>query len=250
MEIFILICTLFIIGSLVGWIIEVFFRRIFTAKKWINPGFMVGPYLPLYGFGVLILYFIMQIPLNTGIDFWNYFIKIIIIGVAMTLIELIAGLIFIKGLNIKLWDYSNRWGNFKGIICPLFSLLWLIVGTLYAFFVDPLLVKGINWLGDNIIYSFFIGILIGMVIVDFAYSLHLGVRIKKANADFAVKFDEFKSYIRVEQGKKSLSFFTPRFKKDNLKLHDQIEEFKEKRDKALLEYREKKEAKKLQKKKK
>lgn len=248
MEIFILICTLFIIGSLAGWIIEVFFRRIFTAKKWINPGFMVGPYLPLYGFGVLILYFIMQIPLNTGIVFWNYAIKIIIIGVAMTLIELIAGLIFIKGLNIKLWDYSNRWGNFKGIICPLFSLLWLIVGALYAFFLDPLLVQGITWLGDNIIYTFFIGILIGMVIVDFAYSLHLGMKIKNANEGFAVKFDEFKSYIREQQGKKSISFFTARFIKDNTKLREQLEEYKQKREKALLEYRQKKEAKKLDKK--
>ena len=38
----------------------------------------------------------------------------------MTLIELIGGLISLKN-KIRLWDYRDRWLNYKGIICPLFS---------------------------------------------------------------------------------------------------------------------------------
>ena len=37
---------LFFVGSVLGWCTEVLFRRVFTAKKWINPGFLTGPYLP------------------------------------------------------------------------------------------------------------------------------------------------------------------------------------------------------------
>lgn len=35
----------------------------------------------------------------------------------MTLLELVAGLIFVKGFKVRLWDYTNDRGNFKGIIC-------------------------------------------------------------------------------------------------------------------------------------
>ena len=42
---------IFYIGSTCGWILELFFRRI-VHGKWVNPGFLIGPYLPIYGFGL------------------------------------------------------------------------------------------------------------------------------------------------------------------------------------------------------
>ena len=53
---------LFAIGGMCGWILELFFRRI-VHKKWINPGFLNGPFIPLYGFGVVILYFISDLSI-------------------------------------------------------------------------------------------------------------------------------------------------------------------------------------------
>ena len=154
MKYLVIIATLFVIGSLAGYVIEVFFRRFVSQHRWVNPGFMVGPYIPLYGFGVVILYGLSNINLSfmNIIYPWQVVIKIVLIGIMMTLIELIAGLIFIKGLHIKLWDYSDRWGNFKGIICPLFSFIWLLVGVAYYFLVNPVLVKGIDFISDNLIY--------------------------------------------------------------------------------------------------
>lgn len=35
----------------------------------------------------------------------------IIMAAAMTLVEYIAGIIFVKGMHIKLWDYSNEKEN-------------------------------------------------------------------------------------------------------------------------------------------
>lgn len=131
MKYLVIVSTLFVIGSLVGWFIELFFRRFVSQKKWMNPGFLTGPYLPIYGFGVVVLYGVSNIPLGINIVAWDVIARILIIGVGMTLIEFIAGLIFIKGFGIKLWDYSNRKGNIMGIICPIFSLAWLVVGSLY-----------------------------------------------------------------------------------------------------------------------
>ena len=60
MNTFLKLAFLFYIGSSLGWVLELFFRRFISGnnpeRKWINPGFMVGPYVPLYGTGLCILY--------------------------------------------------------------------------------------------------------------------------------------------------------------------------------------------------
>ena len=192
MSYLVIISTLFVIGSLGGWGIELLFRRFVSQKKWMNPGFLTGPYLPIYGFGVLVLYAVSNIPLGIDGHIWDVIIRVIIIGVGMSLIEFIAGLIFIKGLGIKLWDYSSRKGNIMGIICPSFSLIWLVVGSLYYFSLNPVLVQGITWIAENLIYTYFIGAVIGAMIVDFAYSIHLATKLKVFNEYRALRFEEFK----------------------------------------------------------
>ena len=57
---------LFSAGSVTGWVIELFFRRFLDPveskkKKWVNPGFFVGPYLPIYGSGLIVLYLLGHI---------------------------------------------------------------------------------------------------------------------------------------------------------------------------------------------
>ena len=138
---------LFAIGGVCGWVLEFFFRRI-VHKQWVNPGFLNGPLLPLYGFGVIILYAIADINIES---YW----KILLYLVLLTLLEYIAGIIFIKGMGLKLWDYSKRWGNIQGIICPLFSAAWCVVGALFLFFLYEPLKQVFSWSMANIDFSFF-----------------------------------------------------------------------------------------------
>ena len=222
MKIIVTIATLFVIGSMLGYVIELFFRRFVSQKRWVNPGFMVGPYIPLYGFGTLILFGLSNIPLDKfGLPNWaNILITLLAIGIALTLIELIAGLIFIKGLHMKLWDYSDRWGNFKGLICPLFSLIWFGAGVAYYFLLNPILIKALMFIAEYPIYVFFIGIVIGMIMVDFAYSLHLGLMIRKVTDQALVKFDEFKEYLsdKFAPNEKKRPFFALHYlTKENIK---------------------------------
>ena len=198
MKYLVIISTLFVVGSLLGWVIELFFRRFVSQKKWMNPGFLTGPYLPIYGFGVAVLYGVSNIPLGITNQVVDIIIRILFIGVGMTLIELIAGLIFIKGCKVKLWDYSDRKGNIMGIICPSFSLIWLAVGSLYYFLLNPVLVKGVTWLSDNLIYTYFIGLVIGMMIVDFAYSIHLATKLKQYTELQSLRFEEFKKLLKLK----------------------------------------------------
>ena len=196
MKYLVIISTLFVIGSLIGWIIELFFRRFVSQKKWMNPGFLTGPYLPIYGFGVLVLYAVSNIPLGITNQIVDIIVRILIIGVAMTVVEFIAGLIFIKGLKVKLWDYSDRKGNIMGIICPSFSLIWLVVGSLYYFLLNPFLVEDISWISENLIYTYFVGMVMGAMAVDFAYSIHLATKLKEYKEIANLRFEDFKKELK------------------------------------------------------
>ena len=140
----------------------------------------------------MVLYGVSNIPLGIELQAVDIIVHILIIGVGMTLIEFIAGLIFIKGFKVKLWDYSDRKGNIMGIICPSFSLIWLVVGSLYYFFLNPLLVQGISWISENLIYTYFVGGVMGAIAVDFAYSIHLATKLKEFKELQDLRFEEFK----------------------------------------------------------
>lgn len=214
MELFLMLTFLFFVGSVSGWIIELIFRRfILRDKLVINPGFLVGPYLPIYGFGLCIFFLLSQIPLN-GI------LVIFIMAATVTLIEYIAGLIFIKKMGIMLWDYSNSWGNIDGIICPLYSFFWLVAAAIYYYFINPYIMTSLNWLHNNLAFSFFIGMFFGIIIIDFVYSTNLVVKIKKLAKDMnlVVKYDELKIAIaeEIKKRKEKYSFLfavNPQFEK-------------------------------------
>ena len=132
---FLILAFLFFIGCTAGWVLELFYRRFAPTNKshkWINPGFLNGPYLPLYGFGLCIMFILSECEgyLHISDTALSKTVTVLIMGAAMTLIEYIAGLIFIKGMHVKLWDYSKRWGTIDGIICPLFSLFWTVLCAL------------------------------------------------------------------------------------------------------------------------
>lgn len=202
MKYFLVISFLFIVGSVIGWVIELIFRRLFTAKKWINPGFLVGPYLPLYGFGLCILFGLNLIDISfITSQYWlQVIIKIAFMTIIMTVVEYIAGLIFIKGMNIKLWDYSKRKGNIQGIICPLFTLFWAAIAALYVLLIHDVVYSWVEWFDNNIVFSFFVGIVLGSMIVDFAYSINLASKIKMYAKEkkIIVHYENFKASIAAK----------------------------------------------------
>ncbi|VEU80473.1 putative ABC transporter permease [Haploplasma axanthum] len=214
MQTFIGYLALFMIGSFMGWILEVFFRRFFSAKKWINPGFLTGPWLPLYGAGIVILYLIGLI----NISWW---VQVIIITVTMTLIEYLTGLIFIKGMGIKLWDYSNMKGNIQGIICPLFTIIWGVIGTVFLFLLkDPIEVFLNTLVSSNLsyIFDFFIGIWFGILIVDVLHSINIANKIRSVVkvSKQTIVYEKFKSFVGNQREKKK-NFIIPIKASENIK---------------------------------
>ena len=74
MNFFLTMAYLFFIGSALGWVLELLYRNLTQKKKkWTNPGFCTGPYLPIYGFGLCVLYLLASLERFNLIanPFWN-----------------------------------------------------------------------------------------------------------------------------------------------------------------------------------
>ncbi len=256
MEIFIVYSSLFYLGSLGGWVIELFFRRYISQKRWVNPGFLVGPIVPLYGFGLTSFYFFSNvIPWQniSSISWLNTLIEVFAAGLFMTVIEYIAGIIFIKGMHIKLWDYSKRPLNVQGIICPLFSFIWLICGALYVYLCNPLFVRFAEFISANWFYlTFPIGVFYGVTAVDFGYSMQLVAKIRKAiaNSKAIASWEKlkvsFKDYLKERKERSNFLFaFSSKKEEFDAMVREAMAKSKRDYDDYIAKKLAKKEAKKL-----
>ena len=209
MNLFLIFVFIFFIGSTIGWIFELFFRRLLHGK-WVNPGFLVGPYLPIYGFGLTIMTLVHYV-FDTYYDL-GPILSIILIGVLMTLLELIGGLIFLKS-GVRLWDYRDRKYNFKGVICPLFSFIWTSFGALYYLFIAEHMLNALTWFSNNLSFSYILGIFTGFMTIDYVYSTNLYFKIKKyaKNNDIDIMYEKLKMHIKEVQNhtKEKYSFILP-----------------------------------------
>ena len=215
MNLFLKLAFLFFIGSTQGWILELLFRRYISSsnpeRKWINPGFCIGPYLPIYGVGICILFLISYLKELLPIS--NDIMLILVMGICMTAMEYIAGLISLKLTKVRLWDYSKEWGNIQGIICPKFFLVWTLLGAIYYYFIHPYILNALKWFSGHPSFSFVIGLFFGVFIIDAVYSSQLVIKLKQYAEEngVIVKYENLKAYIRSVHDKtaqKSHFFFS------------------------------------------
>ena len=208
MSLFLIFVFLFYVGSSVGWVLELFYRR-FEHKKWVNPGFLVGPYLPIYGLGLVIVtalhVFLARYNLNP-------LITIGLMGLCMTLLELITGLYFLK-LKVRLWDYTGYFLNFKGVICLHMTLIWTGLAALYYYFLADYVMIALSWFSSHLSFSYVLGIFTGVIVIDFAYSSKLYKKIRKyaKNNNVVIMYENLKLHIRnfQETAKEKYSFLLP-----------------------------------------
>ncbi len=111
-----------------GWVWETCYVSVLKAK-WVNRGFMRGPFLPIYGSGaVVVLIFTLPFRTNAGLVF--------LVGMtSATLLEYFTGVAMEKMFHVRYWDYSSQRWNLNGHICVTSSLAWgafSMILTLYG----------------------------------------------------------------------------------------------------------------------
>ena len=161
------IVLLFIFFAVCGWIYEVIWTY-FDDDVWTNRGVLFGPWLPIYGFGGMLIYGIfhkqIQKPLCVGKLNIRFLLIFVYICLVTTVVELAATYIVeLFGMPYTdLWDYSAHFMNFQGRICLDASARFGVLGLMIIYGALPLYrkligvknQKVINWIAWSIIALF------------------------------------------------------------------------------------------------
>ena len=109
---------LFFVSAVLGWIMEVT-CKLFEFHRFINRGFLIGPYCPIYGVGAV---FIMAILICGTLEYLTSY--------AME-----------KLFHARWWDYSQRRWNINGRICAVTLIPFGILGLVMIYLVKPFLFR-------------------------------------------------------------------------------------------------------------
>ena len=139
---------IFFVYAVIGWIYELFIFY-YHDGVWINRGFLYGPYLPVYGFGGLLLVNVLgKLLKKKKKNLFDWCVNILMVLVAVfvitTVVEYIAHYMLDTYFNIKLWDYSKEFLNINGRVCFNASRNFAIGGTVILFVIEPLIEKFIK----------------------------------------------------------------------------------------------------------
>lgn len=129
---------LFIIYSVLGWAIEVL-NSFIMAKKWVNRGFLIGPYCPIYGVGSILI----TLLISSDNDMIGTFLKSMAI---CSILEYSTSYIMEKIFKTRWWDYSKNKYNINGRICLETMSLFGIGGVIVVQYLSPSFLYDINLL--------------------------------------------------------------------------------------------------------
>ena len=133
------IVFLFFLYSFVGWLFEVILS-VFEHHKFINRGFLIGPWLPIYGCGgSLATIFFSEIANNIENTIPNIIIIFVSTTILCSILEYFTSWLMEKLFNNRWWDYSEYKYNLNGRICLLCSLGFGFGCTLTLKVANPIL---------------------------------------------------------------------------------------------------------------
>ena len=163
--------VLFFIYSLVGRLIEMIPATI-REKKFVDRGFLVGPYCPIYGCGVILITLLLQKYADDVVV--TFFLSVIICGT----LEYLTSYIMEKIFKTRWWDYSNNKFNINGRICLETLVPFGIGGVLVLFVFNPFLEKIINLIPD-LALNIVTGVLCVLFLIDCIVSFKIILNLKE-----------------------------------------------------------------------
>lgn len=163
--------------SFLGWCIETIYKTI-TEKRFVNSGFLYGPFCPIYGFGAIIMILCLSKIKN------NILAVFLASTFLLTVWEYIVGVLLEKIFKTKYWDYSHLKFNINGRVCLKNSIYWGILGVIFTFLVHSFVQNQVEMINDNILIRINIiiyVIFITDVIISVTKTLLMDKNIEKLN---------------------------------------------------------------------
>lgn len=128
---------LFFAYAFLGWCIEVTLKY-FQFHRFINRGFLTGPWLPIYGSGAALITIAVKglSPLEFSVG-TTFVISFILCGV----IEYLTSFFLEKRFHARWWDYSQKPMNLHGRVWIGNLILFGLGGVLIIEVINPLLLR-------------------------------------------------------------------------------------------------------------
>lgn len=155
----------FIIYSVLGWFVESAYMS-FCNHRLTNRGFAKGPFCPIYGFGAVIGYLVLN-PLS------GHYVTLYLTGAFLaTTFEYLVGIMMQKLLGEVWWDYTEKPMNYKGIICLESTIAWGFYAIIITMFLHERVLHLIDAM--DVAYGRILCIVIlATVTVDYLIRLYL-----------------------------------------------------------------------------
>ncbi len=125
----------FIIGSVIGYAVEMVVGLVQNGHFVSRQGLVFGPFAQVYGLGILAYYFI--VPKIKGGYLKIFFVTMILGGIVEYLCSYFQEILF----GTISWDYSHLLFNINGRTSLLHCTYWGIGGVLFMKYILPLINK-------------------------------------------------------------------------------------------------------------
>jgi len=175
----------FILYSFLGWVYESTICSMLGHHKIINRGFLLGPYCPIYGIGVLMNWFLLKDIKNPA----TIFLASALICCA---IEYVTSYVMEKLFYAKWWDYSNFPFNLYGRICLYGALLFGGGSVIFVKVMHPFVMSVMKYIPKSLIDILalvFAVILLGDIILTVNSINNLNKKLKTIHEAICGKFD-------------------------------------------------------------
>jgi hypothetical protein len=155
----------FIIYSVLGWFVESVYMS-FCNHRLTNRGFAKGPFCPIYGFGAVIGYLVLN-PLS------GHYVTLYLTGAFLaTTFEYLVGIMMQKLLGEVWWDYTEKPMNYKGIICLESTIAWGFYAVIITMFLHERVLHLIDAM-DMAYGRILCIVILAIVTVDYLIRLYL-----------------------------------------------------------------------------
>ena len=190
----------------IGWIWETSYVSI-KEKKFINRGFLTGPYIPIYGFSFITIVLSMEMFNSLNINpFFLALIQILYISFISAVWEYLTSYALEVIFHARWWDYSYRKFNLHGRIALDYTILFGIGGYFLWRFTTPIFENLYFQLPDTLLYIVIYGFL-SVISFDTIYTYRDMFRLRNIIIKMEIIRDEISDRFgfTFEQIGKSLS---------------------------------------------
>lgn len=150
----------FFFYSFAGWALGTVLAAV-REKKFIDVGFLYGPFCPAYGLGA-VSFALFLTELKNSLFFM--FLGGVILSFVITHL---TGFFLEKIFHRKWWDYSRKRFQFAGYVNLPYTIVWGVTAILCVAFINPLWDKLISFLPHGI-GRILLFVLSGIVLLDLA----------------------------------------------------------------------------------